>query len=257
MEYVDVAQAREQAGLRLVLTAGGPGPWSEAAKGIFTLKGLEFTPVRQTAAGPNESLQDWTGQSSAPVAVWNEEPPCTTSRAILWLAERLAPEPALIPRDPEERVVCLGVCDEIHGENGLGWCRRLAMFAPIMEALGEEAANSPLGFMAWKYGYGPEAVAHADARIVEILHSLSARLEKQRRIDRLYLVGTAVSAADVYWATFAAMLAPLPPDLCPMPDGLREVYTVREGPVAQALAPELLAHRDFVYREHLGLPLDF
>jgi len=51
------------------------------------------------------------------------------------------------------------------------------------------------------------------------------------------------------------MLAPLPEDQCPMPPGLRFLYTA-DGPVRDALDPALLAHRDFVYREHLELPVD-
>lgn len=257
MEYVEIEDARERRGLRLVLTAGGPGPWSEAAKGIFHVKHLAFTPVRQAAGERNEALQAWTGQSSAPVAVWEDEPPCTTSRAILWLAERLAPEPPLVPSDAEERALCLGICDEIHGENGLGWSRRLMMFEPILRASTDDASTSPLRFMAWKYGYSDEAAARAERRIVEILGFLSMRLSAQRRVGRRALVGERLSAADVYWATFAAMLAPLPAELCPMPDGLRALYTVSTGPIAEALDPALLEHRDFVYREHLSLPLDF
>jgi hypothetical protein len=40
-----------------------------------------------------------------------------------------------------------------------------------------------------------------------------------------------------------------------MPAGLRTLYSA-SGPVREALAPALLAHRDFVYREHLQLPVD-
>ncbi|MDG2304818.1 MAG: glutathione S-transferase C-terminal domain-containing protein [Candidatus Binatia bacterium] len=257
MDYLEVEDGRKRDGLRLVLTTGGPGPWSEAAKGIFQVKGLAFAPVRQVAGEQNQVLQEWTGQSSAPVAVWNDDPPCATSRTILWLAERLAPEPALVPRDPEERATCLGVCDEIHGENGFGWCRRLGMFAPIMEALGEKAADSALGFMAWKYGYSPQAAARAENRIVEILGFLAARLARQRDAGRRYLVGDRLTAADIYWAAFAAMVAPLSAEVCPMPDGLRDMYTVREGRIAVALDPALIAHRDFIYQEHLELPLRF
>ena len=148
MDYVSVDEARQQSGLRLVLTQGVPGPWGEAAKSIFDVKGLEFTPVGQRAGEPNESLLEWTGQTSAPVAVWNEEPPCNTSRAILWLAERLEPDVSLLPADPTERALCLGLCDEIHGENGLGWCRRLLMFDALLGNSSDPLNEGGLGFMA-------------------------------------------------------------------------------------------------------------
>lgn len=257
MEYIEVPEARERSGMRLVLTTGVPGPWGEAAKAIFHVKGLEYAPVRQTGGDANSDLQEWTGQSSAPVAVWNDEPPYTTSRAILWLAERLAPDPKLIPDDPELRVTCLGVCDEIHGENGLGWCRRLAMFEPMFSAMGDAAKDSPIGFMAWKYGYSSDAARRATQRIVEILQGLDERLRRQKEAGREYLVGDGLTAADLYWATFAAMLVPLPPEQCPMPEGLRDIYAVREGPVFDALPSALLAHRDLVYERHLPLPMTF
>lgn len=257
MDYIDVEEARRRSGLRLVLTAGVPGPWGEAAKAIFHVKGLEYAAVRQVAGERNEALQDWTGQSSAPVAIWNDEPPCSTSRRILWLAERLRPEPRLVPGDAEERVSCLGVCDEIHGENGLGWCRRLAMFAPMLEGLGSDSRDDPLGFMAWKYGYSREAAAAAEARTVEILDALAARLERQHARGSRYLIGDSLSAADLYWAAFAAMLAPMPPERCPMSDGMRAMYTVGDGVVSAALRPELLAHRDHIYETHLPLPMSF
>ncbi len=257
MNYIDVEEARERSGLRLVLTAGVPGPWGEAAKAILHVQGLEYAAVRQVAGERNEALQDWTGQSSAPVAIWNDEPPCSTSRRILWLAERLRPEPRLVPRDAEERVACLGICDEIHGENGLGWCRRLAMLAPLLEGLGDAARDTPLGFMAWKYGYSGEAAAAAEARMIEILDALAARLEQQRARGSRYLIGDSLSAADLYWAAFAAMFAPMPPERCPMSDGMRAMYTVDDGVVAASLRPELLAHRDHVYETYLPLPMSF
>ena len=37
-EYIEVEKARSMSGLRVVLTPGVPGPWSEAAKGILHVK---------------------------------------------------------------------------------------------------------------------------------------------------------------------------------------------------------------------------
>ena len=45
MDYISVEEAINAPGLRLVLSAGLPGPWGEAAKAILSYKGLEFTPV--------------------------------------------------------------------------------------------------------------------------------------------------------------------------------------------------------------------
>src|SRR5262245_16547147 len=131
-EYVDVARARALPGLRLVLTAGVPGPWGEAAKGVFHAKGIPFTRVAQTAGADNDDLFEWTGHRNAPVAVYDDERPRTGWTEILWLAERLRPEPALVPADPEDRVRCFGLAQELLGENGFGWCRRLMLLRPAM-----------------------------------------------------------------------------------------------------------------------------
>ena len=47
MEYLSVEQARAKQGLRLVLTAGVPGPFGEAAKALFRHHNVGFFPVRQ------------------------------------------------------------------------------------------------------------------------------------------------------------------------------------------------------------------
>ena len=68
-DYVEVAAARDMPGLRLVLSPGVPGPWSEAAKGIFYVKKLAYIPVRQNM-GSDPALKAWTAQDSAPVAIY-------------------------------------------------------------------------------------------------------------------------------------------------------------------------------------------
>ena len=90
MKYLSVEEAIDLPGLRLVLTAGVPGPWGESAKAILAHKGLVFTPVLQQGGGENEALRTWTGQTSAPVAVYDNLPPAGDWLALLMLPERLA-----------------------------------------------------------------------------------------------------------------------------------------------------------------------
>jgi hypothetical protein len=52
----------------------------------------------------NEEIVAWSGQNSAPVVAWQNEPPINRWIDILHLAERLAPEPALIPEDVWDRI---------------------------------------------------------------------------------------------------------------------------------------------------------
>jgi glutathione S-transferase len=256
-DYVSVAVARDLPGLRLVLTPGGPGPWSEAAKGFFHVKRLEYVAVEQAGAPDNGPLIEWTGQSLAPVAVLDDEEPATALSDILWLAERLAPEPSLVPRNAEERVRMFGLMREVSGQQGFGASRRLVM-------LGENLARQPegpgrawtLGF-AKKFHYTPEAAVAAQVRVVELLGLLARELAAQRARGSRYFVGDALSALDIAWAAFAAMVAPLPHEQCPMARGLRRMYTADDPETLAALDPVLLEHRDAIYRDHLALPLDF
>jgi glutathione S-transferase len=106
-----------------------------------------------------------------------------------------------------------------------------------------------------KYGYSPAAAQAAPARVAGILRLLSEQLAAQQRCGRLHLVGESLSALDIYWAAFAAMVAPLPEAQCAFPPGLRALYELNDPTLRAACSPELLAHRDFIYREHLELPI--
>jgi glutathione S-transferase len=250
MQYIDIDEARGRSGLRLVLTAGVPGPWGEAAKAIFRVKGIPFVAVRQTIGVHDEKLLAWTRQTSAPVAMYEDERPRSGWAEILFLAERLRPDPPLLPADPRERAFALGLAFEICGEHGLGWTRRLMMMAGM-----PASPNS----MPWKYGCDDAAaVSRAPARAALILDLLADQLKRQQDAGRRYLVGTRLSVVDIYWAAFSNLLVPLPPEQSPMPDYMRKVYdSWASAPGAKPVDPALLAHRDFVFAEHIGLPQEF
>jgi len=257
-EYLEVEDARHRSGLRLVLTAGVPGPWGEAAKGLFHVKRVPFVRVRQEGGGENRPLAEWTGQTSAPVAVWNDERPRTTSTEILFLAERIAPEPALLPVAADDRALVLGMSHEIYGEQGLGWSRRLMMFDAVLGSTAPgKATRTEVARMGAKYGYAPEAARAAPSRVAAIVDMLARRLDAQVARGSRFFVGDRLSALDIYWATFAAMLEPLADEFCPMPAGIRAMYAVKDKVIRDALSTRLLAHRDFIYQEYLELPLEF
>ena len=77
MEYVSVEDAKDSDGLRVALTMGVPGPWSQAAKYLFEFKGIPFIAVGQKGGRDNPDLFEWTGHRNAPVVVFNDEPPRT------------------------------------------------------------------------------------------------------------------------------------------------------------------------------------
>ena len=254
MKYASMKEGRQAGGLRLVLSQGVPGPWGEAAKAIFKVKGLDYLAVAQEGGGENAELREWTGQSSAPVAVWQDEPPRTDSLDILFLAERLAPAPRLIPEDVEQRARMFGITREIIGRRGLGWMRRIMIFAPIMDS---GQAPESIRRMAERYSYRGDVAQSAPGEVARILEFLGCTLERQQEAGSRYLVGDTLSAADLYWAAFSNIISPMPPEKCPIPEWLRASYAAIGPVVEAALNPLLLTHRDFVWAEHIGLPMDF
>ena len=260
LTYVSIEEARSMTGLRLILGAYAvPGPWREACKGIFYVKKIPYIPVASAGKdGSDRELREWTAQVSAPVAIWNDERPRSTWIEQLYLAERLALTPPLIPANIADRVLTFGYINEICGENGFAWSKRLTMIHSMLSNAKLDEANRRFWvYMGNKYGYSPAAAEAAPARMAEILRLLGARLEQQRTKGSKFFVGDHLSALDIYWATFAALIQPLPPELCPMATAFRDFYTNKDPMVAVALSPLLLEHRDFIYREYLELPIVF
>ncbi len=122
--YIDIEQARTMPGLRVVLPPA-PGPWAESIKGILYVKKLPFSRVLHEVGTPSLALKEWTAQTSSPVVAWNDERPRSTWIDQLYLAERLAPAPPLIPEAIEDRVLMFGMANELMGETGLVWSLRV------------------------------------------------------------------------------------------------------------------------------------
>ncbi len=252
-------------GLRLALTIGVPGPWGESAKKVFEFKGLSYVPVAQHAGEDNDDLVAWTGIRNAPVAVWNDEPGRANFQDIVALADRLAPDAApLVPEDPALRVQCLGISAEICGEGGFGWTRRVAM-ADVPRELYAAAPQTPDRLPPLKpssnmaRAYRPSAAERerAQTRVAQTLDHLAGLLEAQQRRGSNYFVGAEVSACDIHWACFSALLEPLPDDVNPMPGWLRVSYSYLGEEVEAHKHPILLEHRNRMFERHLGLPLDY
>lgn len=250
---VSLSAARALPGLRLVVLQGLPSPWSQAAKAILRVKRIPYTLVHRTESDPPGALEAWTGQASFPAAMYEDERPRTGWAEILLLAERLRPEPALVPADPERRAFLFGLCHELCGEMGLAWCRRLEMVATGMRRTPPDPIAVWLG---GKYGYSPESAALAPGRVRDVLGLLGELLAESRARGGSHLLGAELSALDLYWATFCNIVSPLPPELLPMPEAWRPLFTSPDPGVHEQLAKTgLLAHRDRIYRDHLELPV--
>jgi glutathione S-transferase len=255
-EYVEIEQAVTMPGLRVVLPPGIPGPWGEAVKGILHVKKIPYIKVRHDLVDYSPLIR-WTAQSSTPVLVYNDERPRSVWNDQLYLAERLQPNPPLIPAAIDDRVKMFGLCDLLAGENGFGWTRRLMLVQAMVNDAGadETARKGSLAF-GNKYGYSPEEAAAAPAKCAQLIGIFARQLERQQALGSRYLIGERLSAVDIYWAAFAAIVQPLPHELCPMTPRIRKLYDCTDPLVRAATTPQLLAHRDFIYREYLELPVD-
>ena len=270
IDYMTIREARDKQGLRIVLGDFAiPGPWHESCKGICRVKGLEYIPVRSSNEGESDAmlgmngsqseLVEWTAQSSAPVMIWNDERPRSLWNDQLFLAERLAPEPSLIPEDPSDRNTMFGLANELMGENGLIYSKRHLMTAGPLNSLPENSEERVFwNYLGDKYGYSEERAARAANRIKGVLEVIGAQLASQKSAGLDYLVGTKLSALDIYWAAACGILSPLPEDKCPMATDMRgTAYGNDNAEIASVLTGDLVRHRDFIYERHLELPLVF
>lgn len=254
--YIEVEDAIPMSGLRVVLTPSVPGPWSEAAKAILCVKKLEYIKVRQELLGTNLPLIRWTAQATAPSMVYNDEPPRSTWMDQLFLLERLAPTPALIPSDLEQRMRMFGLAIEIMSENGFIWNRRVIMVRDYAAPDQPAETRELYALLGRKYGYTPAQAETAVDRCVEVMNTLAQQLHAQRKRGSEFFIGDSLTALDLYWATAAVLVRPLPEPDCPMPAFFRDVYTVRDDELLEAADPILLSHREMIYRRYLELPID-
>ena len=257
MNHVEAKDARDLPGLRLAVTKNIPNPFCEAAKTLFHVKDIDFIPVAQHAAQPNEDLKAWTGHRNAPVAIWNDEPARAGWADILMLAERLNPDPPLLPADRVPRAQVFGICHEICGEGGFAWNSRFMMFP-------QEAANDTRAEKgSWdeilhkQYGASREQVDKAPERAASVLRFLAGQLHAQKDRGSGYFVGDSLTAADIFWACMSIGVSQLPTEWSATPGFLRKVWSQMGAKLTDALDPILIEHRDRIYSTYLKLPLDF
>ena len=254
-ERMDIEEARRASGLRIVTLAHIPSPWGEALKGILHIKQLPHARVGHVFGSSTQALHEWTAQDSFPVMAWNDERPLSTWIEQLHLAERLAPTPRLIPERFEDRVSMFGYCNELCGENGIGWTERLrGVHEQLTKPGGDPAGVS--AYLGKKYGYTPEIGQRAAGRVAEGLTALAGRLQEQKSRGSRFFFGNSLSAMDVYWAAFSNAMKPLAPELCPMHPRIREAFTNTDPTVVAATHPILIEHRDFIFKNYLELPMD-
>ena len=98
-----------------------------------------MSPRRGWPGEPNEEIVAWGGEASGPIVAWAKEKPIHRWIDILYLAERLAPKPSLIPADATQRALMIGLSHEICGENGY------RLESPVATICAEPCIGQPAG----------------------------------------------------------------------------------------------------------------
>jgi len=214
-QWLTLEEGLSAPGLRIAPVRDGvPSPWSELCRALFHVKRLPFALI--SARDPDRSLTSLkagTAQDSLPVVFWQAERPRSHWLEQIALAERLAATPKLLPDASASRALVLGLLAELCAEGGFGWHRRLLMIERLLtdKAFGDR--ERAIGrYLAAKYGYAGASLEESRQRCEAIVATFAASLPE----PGAFLRGTTLTALDLGWAAFAALIRPLPQELYPM-----------------------------------------
>jgi glutathione S-transferase len=254
-QWLSLEEAVSTPGVRLVIARFGvPSPWSEFCRALFDVKRIDYRRVDgRDAEGSYHALRALSGQESVPVVLIGPEAPRSSWLEQLLAAERLAPQVPLLPADASSRARVIGLIAELCAEGGFGWSRRLQMIARLT-ATGTQARDQQMGLYL-RYKYGATSGYDAERRCQDIVATFAALLRHQLDWGKGFLFGDRLSALDLAWAAFAALLEPLPEAACAMSARWRDLFRWAPEGMRADDRQMLLAHRDRTYRQHLQLPI--
>lgn len=233
-------------GLRITLRPGAPGIFPMCLKNMLDAKRVAYTLAIHPGINMDQSfLYELTSQRSMPIMLYNDEPPrCSWVQQVV-LADKLGGSPSLIPEEPEERATMMGLMNELMGEDGLIWLKRILF------------GKNP---MSLRYGYSEEAVAVAPAKIVKIWGIFIKRLTAQKVAGSQYLLGTSLTAVDIYLSTCSWFFLPPSFDLVAPTketEGLLPAFA-NNVPEVQAIVDEhkdlIVEYRDNILKRHCITP---
>lgn len=254
VEFISLeAAAAMTTGTRITFIPGMQAIYAEALKNICYVKNIPIIRVlhplmgvdKETGEDRQAKLYELTRQTSLPTMFHNAERPRNVWTEQLALAEAIgAPDSVkLIPDDVAQRVDMFGLCAIILAEDGLVWNMRILN-------------DGPLGR---KYGYSEEASRVAPRKMGEIIKLIDTRLAAQEASGSTYLVGDAISAVDIYWATISMLVIPAPPEIMTRTkqnQGMLAMFEMisKVPEVAQTVSPRLEKHRDYILHRYCETP---
>mgnify|MGYP001349729009 CR=1 FL=1 len=253
-EFITLEEAAKMTtGTRVTFIPGMQALYAEALKNVCYVKKIPLIRAlhplmgvdKETGKDRQEKLYELTSQTSLPTMFHNGEHPRSNWTEQLALAERAgtSDSPILIPDDFRQRVEMFGLCAIILAEDGLVWNMRIL-------------SDGPLGR---KYGYSAEASAQAPNKMSQIVRVIDSQLQAQEERGSKYLVGDAISAADVYWATMSMAVIPASPEIMPRTKqnaGLLAMFAASSQipQLKEAITDRLEKQRDYILTTYCETP---
>jgi hypothetical protein len=254
-QWLTLEQGLNATGLRIAPVRNGvPSPWSELCRALFRVKRIPFALI--DARDPKRGLANLkaaTGHETLPVLFSGSERPLASWLDQILFAERMASAPRLLPSRPRDRAAVVGFLAELCAEDGFGWNRRLLIVERLLTEPQYGERERGIGrYLADKYGYSRVTSSTAQTRCEEIV----AAFVERHSAGGTFLYGDTATALDLGWAAFAALVQPLPEEVCPMDELWRDLYTWTPQQSSPESVGALLSHRERIYREWIGLPVD-
>lgn len=253
-EFITLEEAASMTtGTRVTFIPGMPALYAEALKNICYVKGIPLIRALHPMLGVNKEtgedrqakLYELTRQTGLPTMFHNQERPRNVWIEQLALAESIgaASAPRLLPDNFEQRAEILGLCAVVLGEDGMVWNMRIM-------------SDSPL---AQKYGYSESASAAAPGKVAEVIKLIDDRLAAQEQKGSRYLVGDALSAVDVYWATMCMCVLVPPPEIMPLTQqnkGMLKYFGMNgQLPIiAEVLSERIEQHQRYILSSYCETP---
>ena len=94
------------------------------------------------------------------------------------------------------------------------------------------------------------------ASTIDVLARLAAELERSQSAGQRYLLGSALTALDIYLAAFLTAIVGVSEADCPaMPAALRPAFSYLKEDLGLEAPRSLVEHRAFMYSQYLRWPL--
>jgi hypothetical protein len=152
----------------------------------------------------------------------------------------------------------MGLLEMIAGEDGIGWCGRLAMLHTSIRTEGREGFSLPVAqYLARRYGYTPEVdPAGLRERAAARIRILDEHLASRQARGEGYFGGARPSAIDVYAATFLTLLSVIDEAACPqLLPPLRAALGTAHAMLGDLVPGRLRDHRAMMFDRHLSWPI--